>query len=256
MSRYEGLTLEIDSYVATVNLNRPPVNACSTEFYEAIADAFHEIDRRSDDVRAAILTATGKYFSVGRDLKSGGDYPPERKFAAVRAATGSIFHCGVPVVCAVNGPALGGGFGLVLHCDIIVACAGTTFGWPEINVGLIGGMASSNRALTPYVSRKLYFTGERISAEELQQHGVVDSVHEPEELLPAARRIASLIASKSPLAVRTAKWTANEVEKVRDFELAFRAIELRAAQLMGSTEDAKEAARAFAEKRVPVFKGF
>jgi enoyl-CoA hydratase len=245
MSQYEGLTLEVDAYIATVTLNRPPVNAFSMEFYETIAEVFHEIDRRSDDVRVAILTATGKYFSVGRDLKSSGS--TDRKFAAVRAATGSVYHSRVPVICAVNGPALGGGFGLVLHCDIIVACTGTTFGWPEINVGLIGGMASSNRSMTPYLSRKLYFTGERVTAEELVQHGVVESVHAAEDLLPAARRLATLIAAKSPLAVQTAKRTANEVEKVADFELAFRAIELRSAQAMGDTEDAREAAKAFAE---------
>jgi enoyl-CoA hydratase len=188
-------------------------------------------------------------------LKSAGSESPEKRFAAIATANAAIRQCAVPVIAAVNGPALGGGFSLVMSCDIVIASSESSFGWPEIEHGLIGGMAWSQRVLSRYQSRKLYFTGERVSPESLQALGIADRVVVPGELMPTARELAGTLASKSPLALRAAKWTANEVENMVDMDQAFRAVESRVSLQMAQTEDHKEAAKAFAEKRRPVFRG-
>jgi enoyl-CoA hydratase len=255
MGSYDNLHLDVSDYIATVRLDRPPVNALTTAFYREIERVFVEISDRIDDVRVAVLTGTGKYFCAGRDLKVADSEPQEKRNAAVRAAFGALYHCGVPVIAAVNGPALGAGLTAVMDCDIILASDNATFGLPEINAGLAGGMAATRRGFNQYQGRKLYFTGDQVSAQELYRIGVVDSVHSSDQLLPEAMKLATKLAAKSPLALRAAKWNANEVEKILDFEQAYRAIESRVTLGLAQTEDHKEAVRAFVEKRAPVFKG-
>jgi enoyl-CoA hydratase len=255
VSDYELLNLEVKDFIATVTLDRPPVNALSMSLYNEVRAVFDEISERADDVRVAVLTAKGKYFCAGRDLKIADNDPPEKRSAAVRAAFGALYHCAVPVIGAINGAALGGGLTLVLDCDIIVASEVATFGLPEINAGLCGGMALNRRGFNQYQGRRLYFTGEAISAAELYRMGVADRVVSPEELMPEAMKLAGVLAAKSPVALRAAKWSANEVEKILDFEQAYRAVESRVSLALAATEDHKEAVRAFVEKRPPVFKG-
>ncbi len=255
MGSYEHLHLDISDYIATVRIDRPPANALSMALYKEIERVFTEISDRPEDVRVAVLTGTGKYFCAGRDLKVADNDPQEKRNAAVRAAFGALYHCAVPVIGAINGPALGGGLTLVMDCDIIIASENATFGLPEINSGLAGGMAGTKRGFNQYQGRKLYFTGEAVSAQELYRLLVVDSVVSPAELMPAAMTLAAKLAAKSPLALRAAKWSANEVEKIQDFEQAYRAVESRVTLGLAQTEDHKEAVRAFTEKRPPVFKG-
>lgn len=255
MSDYELLRLDVTDFVATVTLDRAPVNALNMALYQEIRAVFDEISERAEDVRVAVLTAAGKYFCVGRDLKSADNDPQEKRNAAVRAAFFALYHCAVPVIAAVNGPALGGGLTLVLDCDIIIASDLATFGLPEINAGLCGGMALNRRGFNQYAGRKLYFTGDAISGAEMYRLGVADQVVSPEELMPAAMKLAGNLAAKSPVALRAAKWSANEVEKILDFEQAYRAVESRVTLGLAQTEDHKEAVRAFVEKRPPVFKG-
>jgi enoyl-CoA hydratase len=255
MGSYEHLKLDVRDFIATVRLDRPPVNALTMDLYREIRDVFNEISDRQDDVRVAVLTGTGKYFCAGRDIKVSDDDPIEKRNAMVRAAFGALYHCAVPVIGAINGPALGGGFTLVVDCDIILASDNATFGLPEINVGLSGGMTGTRRGLNEYQGRKLYFTGEPITAAELHRWGMVDTVTAPAQLMPEAMKLAAKLASKSPVALRAAKWSANETEKIIDHEQADRAIESRVTLGLALTEDHKEAVRAFAEKRAPVFKG-
>jgi enoyl-CoA hydratase len=255
VSNYELLKLDVHDYIATVTLDRPPVNALSMALYKEIRAVFDEISERADDVRVAVLTASGKYFCVGRDMKQADNDPQEVRNAAVRAAFTSLYHCAVPVIAAVNGAALGGGLTLVLDSDIIIASELATFGLPEINAGLCGGMALNRRGFNQYQGRKLYFTGDAISAAEMYRLTVVDQVTAPDELLPVAHQLAAKLAAKSPVALRAAKWSANEVEKILDFEQAYRAVESRVTLGLAQTEDHKEAVRAFQEKRPPVFHG-
>lgn len=255
MGSYELVSLEVSDYIATVRLNRPPVNALSIGLYTEIAAVFQEVSDRMTDVRVAVLTGTGRYFCAGRDLKIADNDPREKRSAAVRQALGALYHCAVPVIAAVNGPARGAGLALVLNCDIIIASELATFGLPEINAGLCGGMALTRRGFNQFQGRKLYFTGEPISAQELYRLGVADSVVADDQLMPEALKLARNLAAKSPLALRAAKWSANEVEKILDFEQAYKAVESRTSLTLVDTEDHKEAVRAFAEKRAPVFVG-
>jgi enoyl-CoA hydratase len=255
MGSYENLHLDVSDYIATVRLDRPPVNALTMAFYREIERVFLEISDRMEDIRVAVLTGTGRYFCAGRDLKIADNEPQEKRNASVRAAFAALYHCAVPVIAAVNGPALGAGLTAVMDCDIILASDNATFGLPEINAGLAGGMAGTKRGFNQYQGRKMYFTGDQLSAQELYRIGVVDSVHSPDQLMPEAMKLAAKLAAKSPLALRAAKWNANEVEKILDFEQAYRAVESRVTLGLAQTEDHKEAVRAFAEKRPPVFKG-
>lgn len=255
VASYEFIKLEVQDFIATITVNRAPVNALNMALYKEIGAVFDEVGNRPDDVRVAIITGTGKYFCAGRDMKSADKDRQEVRNAAVRAAFASEYHCAVPVIAAVNGPALGGGLTLALNCDILIASKNATFGLPEINAGLCGGMALTRRGLNQYQGRKLYFSGEAVSADEFYRLGVLDQVVAPEELMPAATALATKLAGKSPLALRAAKWSANEVEKILDFEQAYRAVESRTSLGLAQTEDHHEAVRAFVEKRPPVFHG-
>lgn len=255
MTTYNSLRLDVTGYLATVTLDRPPVNAVSMDVYREMAAVFQEISDRIDDIRTAILTGTGKCFCAGRDVKAAEGDPPEKRSTAARTAFSSLYHCAVPVIAAVNGPALGAGFAFVAMCDVIIASEKAMFGLPQINVGLCGEMTPVRRGLNQYQARRLYFSGEYVPAKELYRMGMVDKVVPHEELISEAQKLGRCFASKSPLALRAAKWSANEVEPITDFEKAYRAIESRVSMSLVNTEDHKEAVRAFLEKRPPVFRG-
>src|ERR1700728_4353822 len=161
MMAHEFIGVTIDSGIATVRLNRPPVNALSIQTYNEIAEVFHDIGHR-DDVRVAVFTGTDRYFSAGRDIKIASTESQAARFQAIFEGSSAILHCGVPVIGAVNGPPVGAGFALVLYCDIILAADSAIFSWPEINLGLSGGMALTLRGLTTYQARKMCFTGDPI----------------------------------------------------------------------------------------------
>jgi enoyl-CoA hydratase len=257
-SKMGELVVETVGKIVTVTLDRPPVNALTLAMYGQIADQFEAIGTRTD-VHCAILTGRGtRAFCAGLDLREFLAATPEQdpeRAAIVRRTFRAVRDCAIPVIAAVNGPALGGGLTLVLDCDIIISSDLATFGLPEINAGLCGGMALNRRGFNQYAGRKLYFTGDAISGAEMYRLGVADQVVSPEELMPAAMKLAGNLAAKSPVALRAAKWSANEVEKILDFEQAYRAVESRVTLGLAQTEDHKEAVRAFVEKRPPVFKG-
>lgn len=256
MPEYKNIHYSVHGHIAEVCFDRPPANALTMDVYRELRDAFTDISESDPaEIRVAILTGTGKYFCAGRDMKTADKDPVEKRNAVNRAAHGAVYHCTVPVIAAVNGAALGGGMTFALECDMILASDRASFGLPEINVGLAGGLAATKRGLNVYQGRKLYFTGRPVDAEYMRAAGVVDEVTTPEGLMDAARALAAEIASKSPVAVRAAKWSANEIEKLVDYEQANRAIQSRVTLGLAATEDHKEAIRAFAEKREPVFKG-
>jgi enoyl-CoA hydratase len=256
MNTYENLRLEMTDHIATITLDRPPANALSMALYRDIRDAFTDVSETDPaDVRVVVFTGAGKFFCAGRDVKSADNDPPEKRNEVNHAAHAAVYNCAVPVIAAVNGAALGGGMTFVLETDIVLASTEASFGLPEINFGLAGGMAATRRALNQFQGRKLYFTGRRVSAEQMERWHLVDTVTTPERLLPEALELAAEIASKSPLAMRAAKWSANEIERVVHYEQANRAIQSRATLGLASSEDHKEAVRAFAERRKPVFKG-
>jgi enoyl-CoA hydratase len=252
----EYLKVTVQDYIATVVMDRPPVNAQNTQFREEIIQVFDSFTDR-DDVRVAILTGTGKMFSAGADMKTrpssgaAGEYWDFNRW--VREMFNSIHECAKPVIAAVNGPALGAGFGLVAACDIILASDNCVIGMPEIDIGLMGGAAMLQQFFGRSRSRRMFFTGWRVPAEELYRTGVIECCVPLEQLMPEAMKLATEIASKSPLAMRYAKQSMNVTMHMpaRD---GYRFEQGMTVQLSKS-EDAQEAKAAFFEKRKPVWKG-
>jgi enoyl-CoA hydratase len=229
------------------------VNALNIGLYRDIESAFTELD--DPDVHVAIFTGAGRVFCAGRDLKTSASEDPEERAKWVKRALAAIYHCAVPVIAAVNGPAAGAGFVAAILADIIVASDRAMFTMPEIDAGANPSIATILRGFNQFQARAMAFTGERYSPEDMQRMGIVRRVVPHDDLLTETRKLAEIIAAKNPLAMRSAKWSANEVELLfANFEQAYRAIEARVSAATLVTDQAKEAAKAFAEKRGPLFR--
>jgi enoyl-CoA hydratase len=255
--KLEHFRLDVTDYIAIVTLDRPPVNAQSRATREEFIRLFDALGDR-DDVRVVILTGVGDLFSAGADIKERvdlvhepGDYTKHNR--TVREFFYAARDCTRPVIAAVNGPALGAGFALAMSCDIVLASENASFAMPEINIGLAGGAGFLMEHFGRSKTRAMYFTGRRVPAAELYRLGAIEAVVPRAELMNAALDFARDIAAKSPLAVRQIKRTLNTIEEmpVRD---AYRYEQTVTVELSHS-EDAREAQRAFLEKRKPVFKG-
>lgn len=256
MQDKENVRVELDGMVALVTLDRPPVNALNRATRYEIIEVFDEISQR-DDVRCAVLTASGKTFCAGADLKDRpnaddpGDFLAHNR--AIRETGNSIRECDKPVIVAVNGAALGAGMGLIAACDIIYASENATFGMPEINVGLAGGAAMLHAMFARSTARRMFFTGVRLTAAEMKERAIIEEVTSPEQLIPTAMGVAQEIASKAPLAMKYAKQTSNMIEEMPQRD-AYR-MEQNFTMALSKSEDALEARMAFLEKRKPIFKG-
>jgi enoyl-CoA hydratase len=250
------ISVDVLDGVATVTLDRPPVNAVTLAHYAALGEAFDELGS-SLDVNCAILTGAGdRAFCAGLDLKeflAATVQDDPRRAEVVRTSFSRIRHCAIPVIAAVNGPALGAGTVFAAVCDIRIAADTATFSMPEINVGRCGGAAHVGRLIGQGALRRMYFTGEPIDAYEAHRIGLVEQVVGRDELHSTARALADVIAAKSPLGLRMAKRSLNEVEFMPVDE-GYPVEQGYSTKLM-ATEDAREAARAVVEKRPPVFHG-
>jgi enoyl-CoA hydratase len=253
----ETVRLEVADFIATVPIDRPPVNAQNQKAREELIRVFDAISDR-DDVRVAILTAAGKVFSAGADVKERvglvqepGDYIRNNRL--VREYFYAVSDCAKPVICAVNGPAFGAGFALMLACDIMLASEDAYFVIPELDVGLAGGARFLMDNFAKSMARYIYFTGRRIPAAELYRLGVISACVPREKLMDEAMQVAREIAAKSPVAVREVKRAFNAIEEMPTRD-GYR-FEQTVTVALSHTEDAKEAQRAFLEKRKPVFKG-
>jgi len=258
MKDLEQFRVDIADHIATVTFDRPPVNAQNRTTRDELTYVFDVLGER-DDVRVVILTGAGDVFSAGADIKERagmaerqpGDYPRHNR--VVREFFNSISDCPKPVIAAVNGPAIGAGFIMMLCCDIMIASDNAHFVMPEINVGLAGGARFLMEHVARSKVRSIYFTGRRVPAAELYRLGVIEACPPREQLMETALDLAREIASKSPLAIRHIKRALNTIEElpVRD---AYR-FEQSVTVELSHTEDAREAQRAFVEKRKPEFKG-
>ncbi|MFC7398694.1 enoyl-CoA hydratase/isomerase family protein [Chelatococcus sp. GCM10030263] len=247
--------LEVADFIATVTMDRPPVNAQNRRLREEMTWLFDSLSDR-EDVRVVILTAAGKIFSAGADIK-------ERPLLAADAGayighnrlTREFFYavsdCTKPVICAANGPAIGAGFALMLYCDIMLCVEDSWVSMPELDVGLAGGGKLMMEHFGRSWSRLIYFTGRKIPAAELYRQGVVSACVPREALMDEARTIAREIAAKSPLAVKWVKRGFTVAEDLPPRE-AYR-YEQTITHDLSRTRDTKEAQAAFAEKRKPAF---
>jgi enoyl-CoA hydratase len=252
----DSVLIEVSDHIATVTLNRPPTNPLDRHTRHRLVEIFDEISDR-DDVKVAILTASGNVFCSGADLKDrpspdvAGQYWEHNRL--VRETANSIQECARPVIAAVNGAALGAGLQIVAACDIMLASDNAVFGLPEINVGLAGGAAHLETLVGRSRMRRMMYTGMRVSADELYRLGVIEASVPLGELMTEARKIAEEIARKNPLGIRYAKLSATLADLMPPRD-AYR-LEQNYTYELSKTEDAQEARRAFFEKRDPVFKG-
>jgi len=257
-SEMTDLSVAVVDHIATVTLDRPPVNAVTTATFTEITEVFGALSA-DRDVRAVIFTAAGeRAFMAGVDLRTAGerDRGPDVAAAyvtdparAARDAMWSITDCAVPVIAAVNGPAIGAGLAFAACCDIIVAADNATFGTTEINVGLLGASAHLSLLVGRHKARELFFTGELVSAAELHRLGAIRAVVPGERLLEEAGALAASLAAKSPIALRLAKEAMNRVEFL-PLKEAYRTEQDYTARLLGF-DDAREARQAYLDKRTP-----
>ena len=257
MNDLTQLRFELNDYVATLTLDSPPVNALTRTLNDELTLALDRISEM-DDVRVVVLTGAGKVFCAGADLKGRtdvikgpGDLPAHSR--RTRECFHAIRECAKPVICAINGAALGSGLAMAASSDILIASEKASLGLPEVDVGLLGGCRHAMRLFSHSRLRRMMLTGLRVPGAELYRLGIVEACTAPEELMPTVMAMAATIASKSPVSTRMGKHTLNVIEdmSLRD---GYR-YEQDMTALIGKTDDAKEAQRAFAEKRPAVFTG-
>ncbi|WP_428924795.1 enoyl-CoA hydratase/isomerase family protein [Marinibacterium sp. SX1] len=247
---------DITDHVATVTLDNAPVNAQSKDFMEELISVFDELNA-TPGVRAVVLTGNGKCFSAGADIKGRSkqaEWAPGEVYRHLRRAREVgfvIMEMNIPVIAAVNGPALGAGMGLAICSDIIVASTNAVFGLPEIDIGLMGGVRHTMRVFPVGLTRRMVLTGYRVPAEELYRRGLIEACVAPEALMPTAMDMARSMASKSPTAIRLAKRALNTVETM-GLKDGYR-FEQNLTVEMTHHPDSKEAMAAFLEKRPAVF---
>jgi enoyl-CoA hydratase len=246
---------EYDKRIAVITINRPQArNAVNRAVAVGLAEAFDELDRR-DDLTVGILTGAGGTFSAGMDLKAflAGESPKiaGKGFGGLAEAPPRK-----PLIAAVEGWALAGGCEMALACDLIVAAEDAKFGVPEVKRGLVpasGGLVRLPRRIPAGVAMELALTGDPLPAADAYRLGLVNRLAAPGEALAAARELAGRIAANGPLAVQAAKQI---MVAQQDWDIT-EAWTLQApiANPIIRSEDAQEGARAFAEKRPPVWTG-
>lgn len=247
-----AVTLEkTPSGVATVTIDRPPVNALNfdlrTELLRTI-DALHE----NDDVRAIVLTARGHVFCAGADIKektaladsSPGDYTRANRLT--KDLFFALLENAKPVIAAVNGHALGAGFVITSCCDMIFASDTAQFAMPEIDVGQGGGASFLQRILPLGKLHRLMLTGERVPAQELYRVGAIEACLPVDEVLAVATEVAEKIATKDPVAVRAIRESYTTVAAL-ELEGGFR-VEQKYTTGLSRSEAGAAARKAFLER--------
>ena len=251
---------EIRDQVAIVTIDHPPMNALDVATKEEIGEIFRELDNRRKEIRAVILHGAGdKAFAAGADIKTFMELKPDtakRRLTRSHQIYKIVEDFEWPVIAAIHGFCLGAGLELALCCDIRYAEESAKLGFPEVKLSVFPGNGGTRRALyhVPLGKLKeLVYSGDMIDAGEAFRLGLVEKVTPPGRVMDAAMELASKIIKRGPLGVAAAKKVLN---RTRDLPLSD-GLELESdfwANLT-ATEDMKEGARAFIEKRKPEYKG-
>ena len=255
-----GITLNIADHVATVTIDRPEVmNAIDLASEAELQRIWSELER-NDDVRLIVLTGTGeRAFCVGADMKNPSVGGVNYWAAARPGGFGGIAlreTLNIPVLARVNGFALGGGFEMVLGCDIVVACEEASFGLPEALVGrmpLDGGMTLLQRQVPFRQAMGMMMTGQRINARRAMELGLVNEVAPRAGLDEAVARWTQQILACAPLSLRAIKQVVRQTATLSPSQA--QAMRLPALVTALQSEDANEGVLAFQQKRKPQWRG-
>ncbi|MEQ8601904.1 MAG: carnitinyl-CoA dehydratase [Marivibrio sp.] len=257
-------SLKISEYdgILEVMVDRPKANAIDNATSRAMGETFARF-RDDPDLRVAIVTGGGeKFFSAGWDLKEAAAGNAEYEDDYGVGGFGGLQELpglNKPVIGAINGMAVGGGFEIALCCDILIAADHARFALPEINVGVLADGASIKlpKRIPYHIAMDMLLTGRWMETDEAKHWGLINEAVPAEGLLPRAREIARLLADGPPLVFACIKEVARETATLKtqeSFDL-LKSHKLPAYVAMLESEDAKEGPRAFAEKRKPNWKG-
>ena len=258
----EEIKVVKNNAVLEVTIDRPKANAINVAISQELGEIFCEF-RDNPDLRIAIITGSGeKFFSAGWDLKdvASGEASFDDDYGRGGFAGLTELHdLNKPVIAAVNGMAVGGGFEIALSCDLIVAADHAEFFLPEISVGVVADAATFRlpRRIPRAVAVEMLMTGRRMPAEEAYRWGLVNRVVSIEQLMDTAHEFARTIADGAPIVVSAIKEMLRETENVK-LEDCYRMLqggEFKGYQEMLGSQDAMEGPKSFAEKREPNWKG-
>lgn len=261
---YRCLKIDKEGKLAIVTLNRPQTrNQIDRQFHHELQDVWRDLAEDAD-INAVLLTGTGKYFSVGGNVKGmlerpGGDVFDEGEMIEPRSArkiVQNILDCEVPIVCAINGDCMGLAATVALFCDITVCAETARIADPHVKIGLVagdGGAVIWPMLVGPNRAKEFLMRGNLINGADAARMGLVNYAVPQEEVLAKARAIAQELADGPTWAIRWTKLAVNKTIKdqlnlVMDASFALEMATFR-------TEDHKEAIRAFTEKRKPRFTG-
>ncbi|MEM3731239.1 MAG: enoyl-CoA hydratase-related protein [Candidatus Bathyarchaeia archaeon] len=259
MSAFKTIIYEKRENVAWITLNRPEVlNAQNDQMREELIQALEDA-RDDENIYVIVLTGAGdRAFSAGADIS---EFPKIVPSDLIKRS-GKLRHYDLirsipkPVIAAVNGYALGGGCELAMACDIIIASENATFGQPEIRVGVIpggGGTQILPRLVGEKIAKEMIFTGKSITAQEAYRLGMINKVVPKEKLLEEVNNLVGELLKRSPIILALAKLAVNKALETTLTEGL--KCETDLFKLCFSTEDQKEASKAFLEKRQPILKG-
>ena len=254
---YSTIKTEVENNIFTITINRPDkLNALNRTVLDELDNVIDSV-YADDNIKAVIITGAGeKAFIAGADISEFISVEDNEGVSLAKRGQALFFrieNCPKPVIAAVNGFALGGGCELAMACHFRLASTNVKFGQPEVNLGLIPGYGGTQR-LTMHIGKgkamELMMTGNMIDADEAKSLGLINYVEAPENLIPKAREVLSLIITKSPIVISRIIEAVNFYFNKEGFN--------EEAKLFGevfSSADKKEGTSAFLEKRKPVFKG-
>lgn len=255
--KFNNLKLDIKDYIATVTLDRPPVNALNMEILNELEIMIAHLEE-NEEVHVVILTGAGKAFVAGADISEMSVKSADEgmKFGAYGSKVfRQIETLSKPVIAAVNGFALGGGCELALSCDIRIASEKSKFGQPEVSLGITPGFAGTQRLpriIGRAKAKEMILTGDMINATEAEKIGLVNKVVSKESLIESAEEMARRILKNGQLAVRYSKAAINEGADL-DFESGNN-VEKIYFGMCFATEDQNEGMAAFLDRRKAEFK--